>query len=207
MNYHNIIHESMTNGDGVRTVLFVSGCTHACPGCQNQETWSKESGIPFDDEARAEIFDSLEEKHVSGITLSGGDPMAPYNRAEIMELIRDINSLYPDKTIWLYTGFTKEQLMEQDPVMTRELLSRIDVLVDGEFEIDKLDVNYEWAGSTNQRVLRKEDGFMQNTSAHYEYDQVQGNVNSCSISFGNDEQTVQEENSIEDEEYDEEFDI
>lgn len=190
MNYHNIVHESMTNGDGIRTVLFVSGCTHGCPGCQNPETWDKNSGIPFDEAAHDELMDSLKDPFVSGVTFSGGDPMAPFNRYEVMDLIREINDKYPEKTIWVYTGFTKEQLIEQDPWLATELLNRIDVMVDGPFEIDKLDVDYEWAGSTNQRVLRKENNFEANTANHFDYEKemyidenTSGQVNeSCSCS-------------------------
>ena len=93
-----------------------------------------------------------------------------------MNLIKEIKDKMPDKTVWVYTGYTKEVLQQQDPVFMQDLLSQIDVLVDGPFVQEKLNVNYEWAGSTNQRVLRKEDGFMKSTSSVYEYEDRKGSV-------------------------------
>jgi len=179
MNYMNIVKESMVNGDGIRVVLFVSGCTHKCIGCQNPETWDKQNGIPFDENAKQDLFDELRKSYVSGITLSGGDPLAEYNRSEIMNLIHLIKSEFPDKTIWVYTGYTKESLMNEDLAYADELFKHIDVLVDGPFVLSKQSTSYEWAGSTNQRILRKEDGFIKNTSEVFNYDTIQEMSHEC----------------------------
>lgn len=162
MNYHNIIHDDQYNGDGIREVLFCSGCTHCCPGCQNSQTWDKESGIEFDTAAKEELFDRLSRDYISGVTLSGGDPLAPYNREEMLSLAEEIKEKFPDKTVWIYTGFTKDELIEQG---IWDRVSKVcDVLVEGRFEKDKASEQYPWAGSTNQKVLRKDDGFLLNTS-------------------------------------------
>lgn len=162
MNYHNIVHEDMNNGDGLRTTMFCAGCTHGCPGCHNPETWDKDGGILFDEAAKQELFDSLEDKYISGVTFSGGDPLAPFNREETLALAKEIKEKFPDKTVWIYTGFTREALENQG--FWKEIKPYVDVLVDGPFLQAKKDVSYEWAGSTNQRVLRKESDFMVNTS-------------------------------------------
>lgn len=164
MNYHNIVKDDFRNGDGIRTTVFLSGCEHKCSGCHNPETWNKDSGIPFDDAAKQEIKDTLQKSYVTGVTFSGGDPLATFNREEVTTFIEELKEEFPDKTFWIYTGYTKEQLQQQSPEIWERLESIIDVIVEGKFEIDKLDVNYPWAGSTNQRVLRKESLFTINTS-------------------------------------------
>lgn len=104
MNYHNITKEDMLNGDGIRVVLWVSGCEHHCKNCQNPITWDKNGGLPFDKAAEDELFEALNKPHIDGITFSGGDPLMPYNRKEIFRLIKKCRELYPEKSIWLYTG-------------------------------------------------------------------------------------------------------
>ena len=107
MNYHDIKHDDMNNGPGLRVTLFVSGCDHHCKECQNPETWSTESGIPFDKEAKDEIFEQLDKDYISGITFSGGDPLNKNNRAEVFTLIHQIRNKYGStKSIWIYTGYT-----------------------------------------------------------------------------------------------------
>lgn len=147
MNYHNITHDDMLNGDGLRVVLWVSGCVHRCAGCQNPMTWNADDGVLFDDKAKREIFEDLSHSYIDGITFSGGDPLHPNNIASITELIKEIKEKYPQKTIWLYTGASFEQIKDL------EIMSLINVLVDGEFEEDLKDNNFKWAGSTNQRVI------------------------------------------------------
>jgi len=137
----------MLNGDGLRVVLWVSGCDHCCAGCQNPVTWDPNGGLAFDDAAREEIFQQLEKPYISGITFSGGDPLHPANRADVRELIGEIRDRYPDKTIWLYTGDVWENVAD-DPMMRQ-----IDVLVDGEFRMEQRDVKLCWRGSGNQRVI------------------------------------------------------
>ena len=126
MRYHDITKDDMKNGDGLRVVLWVSGCAHRCPGCHNPVTWDPEDGLEFDPAAEAEIFQELKKEHISGITFSGGDPLFPANRAEIGRLIEKIAGNCPDKTIWLYTGYLWEEM--RDPRL-------------------------HWKGSGNQRVI------------------------------------------------------
>ncbi len=177
MNYHDISKESMTNGDGIRAVLFVSGCTHHCPGCQNPVTWDAKSGLMFDDKAKAELFKELDKSYVAGVTFSGGDPLAPFNRDEVLTLIKEINEKYPDKTVWVYTGYLLEDLKESDPVFTESLLNHIDVLVEGPYIEAMRSIDTPWVGSYNQNVLRKENNWAPDHNREYEYDhEYEGNV-------------------------------
>ena len=137
----------MLNGDGLRVVLWVSGCTHQCPECQNPITWDLAGGLPFDEEAENELFDALKPAYVSGITFSGGDPLHPFNQSEITRLAKKFKELEPEKTAWLYTGFSWENIKDLD------VMKYIDVLVDGEFMADLKDNNLHWIGSANQRVI------------------------------------------------------
>ena len=147
MRYHNITKVDMLNGDGLRVVLWTSGCPHCCQGCQNPLTWDANSGIIFDESAKKEIFAQLELPYIDGITLSGGDPLHANNIAEITELVKEISNKYPSKTIWLYTGFLWEDIESE------ELIRYIDVVIDGQFEIAKLDKTLKWKGSSNQRTI------------------------------------------------------
>ncbi|MEI3407141.1 MAG: 4Fe-4S cluster-binding domain-containing protein, partial [Christensenellales bacterium] len=104
MNYHNITMDDMLNGDGLRTVLWVSGCAHHCRGCQNPQTWNPQSGIPFDDAAKEELFSNLSRDYINGVTFSGGNPLCSGNRETVGQLITEIHERFPQKTIWLYTG-------------------------------------------------------------------------------------------------------
>lgn len=147
MRYHNITTDDMLNGDGLRTVLWVSGCSHKCPECQNPVTWDPECGLIFDCAAEKELFSYIEKPYISGLTLSGGDPLYPANRKEIFELVKKIRADFPEKTIWLYTGFLWEDIKDLDGI---EL---IDVVVDGRFVKELKDVKLHWRGSSNQRVI------------------------------------------------------
>lgn len=147
MRYHNITKDDMLNGDGLRTVLWVAGCSHGCKNCQNPITWDICGGITFDEAAKEEIFAELRNDYVSGITFSGGDPLHMQNRGEVGELIQEIHEKYPDKTIWVYTGYTWEEVMDLP------YLKMVDVLVDGEFVEELKDVTLHWKGSSNQRVI------------------------------------------------------
>ena len=156
MNYHDIKKDNMLNGNGIRYVLFVSGCSHHCKKCQNPETWDSNSGIPFDKSAKKEIDKELEKDYISGLTLSGGDPLNEHNLDDILQLVKDVKTKFPKKDIWIYTGYTYEELQQdsKDMEKRREILSYCDVLVDGKFEEEKADINYPFAGSTNQRVIQ-----------------------------------------------------
>lgn len=149
LNYHNITKDDMNNGDGLRVVLWVAGCGHHCEGCQNPQTWDVDSGIPFDDNAKQELFTELKKDYISGITFSGGDPFHYENRNEVFKLIEEIKARFPNKTVWVYTGYEWEQMTFRE----KYFFHQIDVVVDGKFVEELKDVNYPWAGSTNQRVI------------------------------------------------------
>lgn len=146
MRYHNITKSDMLNGEGLRVVLWLSHCEHFCEGCQNPQTWDKDSGIPFDQEAKNELFEELSKEYIKGITFSGGDPLSTINRYEVMELIKEIKFKYPTKDIWVYTGYLKNEVDMLDG------FENIDVLVDGKF-IKELSIpSPQWCGSSNQVI-------------------------------------------------------
>lgn len=147
MRYHNITKDDMLNGDGLRVVLWVAGCEHCCKECHNPITWDPNGGLEFTESERQEIFTELSKDYISGITFSGGDPLHYQNVTEVTALAREIKENYPDKTIWLYTGSTWEE------IYSMEIVNYVDVLVDGEFKIDEFDANLHWKGSANQRVI------------------------------------------------------
>lgn len=152
MNYHNITHDDISNGDGLRVVLWLAGCEHHCDGCQNPITWNQDDGLRFDDRAKFEIFKELEKEYIAGITFSGGDPLHKNNVEGVLKLIKEIRQKFPNKTIWLYTGYKLEELTG----IKKEVARSCDVVVDGKFIKELADVNYPWAGSTNQKVWRFE---------------------------------------------------
>lgn len=147
MRYHNITKDDMLNGDGLRVVLWVSGCSHCCKECQNPITWDPNGGLLFDEEAKQEIFTELAKDYISGITFSGGDPLYFGNRSDVLKLAKEIRTDFPNKTIWMYTGFIWET------IETLEIVKYLDVLVDGEFLIAQKNIQLYWRGSTNQRVI------------------------------------------------------
>lgn len=147
MRYHNITKSDMLNGDGLRVVLWFAGCSHHCKNCQNPITWDPDGGLEFDEDAKQEIFEELDKDYISGITFSGGDPLYPGTREGLLALIREIKDRYPDKTMWLYTGYLWEDIRDL------ELVSYLDVVVDGRFVEELKDNNLPWKGSSNQRVI------------------------------------------------------
>lgn len=151
MRYHNITHDDMSNGDGLRVVLWVAGCDHHCRGCQNPVTWNPADGLPFSLRDKEEIYNELRKDYISGITFSGGDPLHPANREDVYDLMKAIKQDFPDKTIWVYTGYTWKEI-EFNPVLY-SMMEFVDVLVDGKFVDALKDVTYPWAGSINQKVI------------------------------------------------------
>ncbi len=137
----------MKNGDGLRVVLWVAGCSHNCKGCQNPVTWDPNGGLPFDEKAKEEVFDQLSKKYISGITFSGGDPFHIMNIQDVRKLAKEVRERYPDKTVWVYTGELWENI--RDDV----LMKYTDVLVDGPYIEEQRDVTLRWKGSKNQRVI------------------------------------------------------
>lgn len=147
MRYHNITHDDMLNGDGLRVVLWVAGCDHCCPECQNPITWDPNGGLLFTADEEEEIFSELKKDYISGITFSGGDPLHHANIGAVTALAKKIKEKFPTKTIWLYTGFLWEEIREE------EIVKYLDVCVDGEFEVQKKELLLKWRGSSNQRVI------------------------------------------------------
>lgn len=147
MRYHNITKDDMLNGEGLRTVLWVAGCSHNCKGCHNPVTWDIRGGIPFDSAAKQELMEELKKPYISGLTLSGGDPLHPQNREEIGQLISEVAEAFPNKTIWLYTGYMWEAIQHLP------LMRKVDVVVDGEFVESLKHAKLHWKGSSNQRVI------------------------------------------------------
>ena len=157
MNYGEIKNFDIANGEGVRVSLFVSGCTHHCKNCFNPETWSFDYGKPFTDETEDYIIECLKPDYINGFSLLGGEPFEPENQKALLSLLRRIRTQYPSKTVWCYTGylFDTELLSESRArcECTDEMLSLIDILVDGEFVQDLHDISLSFRGSSNQRII------------------------------------------------------
>ncbi len=158
MNYANIKNNDIANGPGVRVSLFVSGCTHHCEGCFNEVAWDFGYGEPFTQATIDSILTMLAPPHIKGITLLGGEPFEPENQPMLLELLRQMKAKYPDKTVWAFSGylFDRDILPGKlgDPAITRELLSYVDVLVDGPFVLAKKDLTLRFRGSSNQRIIK-----------------------------------------------------
>lgn len=159
LHYHDIKKDDQNNGDGLRVTLFLSGCAHHCPECQNPQTWDKRSGIPFREADKEELFNELSKDYISGITFSGGDPLFATSLVEVHNLCVEIKQKFPDKTIWLYTGYTYETIMRDYeegtlPRVRKDIVTNfVDVLVDGEYKKDLRDLQLKWRGSSNQNVI------------------------------------------------------
>ncbi len=157
MNYAAIKSYDIANGPGVRVSLFVSGCTHHCKGCFNEIAWDFEYGQPFTQQTIEEILKMLAPAYIKGLTLLGGEPFEPQNQAALLELLREVREKYPEKSVWAFSGY----LLERDILagrlgdweVTQELLSYLDVLVDGPFIQEKKDLSLRFRGSTNQRLI------------------------------------------------------
>lgn len=153
----------MLNGSGLRVVLWLSGCDHKCKGCQNIQTWDCNSGIPFTEKDKEELFEELNKDYISGITFTGGDPLHKNNLDEVLNLVNRIRLLYPNKTIWIYSGYTWEQLFEDDEFdvkggicenqIRRAIILSSDVFIDGKYIEQQKDTTLKWRGSANQRVI------------------------------------------------------
>ena len=157
MYYAAIKKRDIANGIGVRVSLFVSGCTHHCKNCFNQETWDFSYGTPFTKETEELLLQALEPSYIHGLTLLGGEPLEPCNQAALLPFLQTVRARYPQKTIWCYTGYLYDvDLIPGGKVytpFTEEMLSCIDVLVDGEFVEALKDISLAFRGSSNQRIL------------------------------------------------------
>ena len=151
MNYEKIDKCSVSNGLGVRTVLWVSGCDIHCKNCHNQSTWDFNSGIPFTDDTMQEILYDLSKPYIKGCTLSGGHPLDPHNAPEVLKIVKRVKMVFPNKDIWIYSGYTWEDIIQNDTL--REILKYTDVLVDGAYIDELRDISLAFRGSSNQRII------------------------------------------------------
>lgn len=202
INYHNITYPDQNNGDGLRVVLWLSGCDHHCYNCQNPITWDANGGLLFDEKAKEELSRELDKDYISGLTLTGGDPLHPSNLDGVLDIVTEFNKRYrttqdivssedsnhnilnkngnkirlsfPNKTIWLYTGFTWEQIMypivtddlnqKRDELLNKrkEIVKLADILIDGRYIDSQRNLSKKWAGSDNQRVISIPESLKQN---------------------------------------------
>lgn len=158
MNYGNIKYCDIANGIGIRTVLFVSGCRHHCKGCFQPETWNFSFGKNFTEEVEKEIIKSLDKDYIDGLTILGGEPFEPENQKSLLPFLKKVKKAFPNKTIWAFSGYTYEELRGfkesiSHCIYTDEMLSLIDVLVDGEFQEDLKNLSLQFRGSSNQRLI------------------------------------------------------
>ena len=157
MNYANIKKTDVANGPGIRVSLFVSGCTHRCKGCFNSEAWDFHYGREYTQETEEEILEALEPDYIKGLSILGGEPMEPENRGTVLKLLKAVRKRYPQKNIWCYTGYTYQNGILAEPQAiceaTREMISLLDVLVDGPFVEELKDIRLKFRGSSNQRVI------------------------------------------------------
>lgn len=172
MNYSGISECDVLNGTGFRVVLFVSGCSHRCYNCQNPKTWDKNFGHPFTEKTRQYIFNCLDKDYIDGITITGGDPLHENNLNEVLKLVQEIRISFPEKTIWLYTGYSYSKIfrgqlscLSQEGLNNfkrREIIKLCDVVVDGEYIDEQKDITLKWRGSKNQRCIDVKQSLTQN---------------------------------------------
>jgi anaerobic ribonucleoside-triphosphate reductase activating protein len=152
MRVNKITYPELSNGIGFRITVWVSGCVHHCKGCHNPETWDFNGGREFTDDDKKEIFKLLTIPYLKGVTFSGGDPLCSYE--DVLSFAKELKEKFPDKDIWVYTGFKFEYVAEH----MSEILDYVDYIVDGKFEEDKKNLSLAFRGSENQRIWKKEEG-------------------------------------------------
>lgn len=152
MRYQTIVKGDLVNGEGVRCSLFVSGCSHGCDGCFNEEAWDYRSGEDFGEEQVLDILDELSKPYITGLSLLGGDPLMPKNISTVIDLCKRVKEKYPDKDIWCWTGYTLDEVYNNH---AKEILQYCDVIIDGKFMNEQKDLTLSFRGSSNQRILRK----------------------------------------------------
>lgn len=162
MNSVGITYPDINNGIGFRAALWISGCTHKCPGCHNEWLQDYKIGKPIN-EFKKELFDALNKPYISGLTLSGGDPLdqSDNDLKQLLELIKEIKTIFPSKTIWIYSGDTYENLIKN--TTKKEILSFCDILIDGKFILTKKDLSLPFRGSKNQRIIDLKTGYEYNS--------------------------------------------
>lgn len=162
MYYSTIKWVDVANGTGIRLSLFVSGCTHGCLGCFNPQSWSFTAGQPYTAETQETILEKLSPQHMWGLSLLGGEPLDPQNQETVLGLLQAFRERYPEKTVWCYTGYLAEALLEgQVGDFSKEILALIDILVDGPFVAEKKNLSLRFRGSENQRILNMRETLSQ----------------------------------------------
>lgn len=156
MNYLKIEKEDICNGNGIRCAIWISGCEHKCERCFNKTSWDIKSGIPFDKKAEKELFEALSKDYISGITFTGGDPLHTSNLPTIQNLVNKIHLLLPEKTIWLYTGYTLQECLNHP--QRANIINKCDIIVDGRYVDELKDITLKWRGSSNQRIWQNKNG-------------------------------------------------
>ena len=172
MNYADIKQYDVANGIGVRVSLFVSGCTHHCKECFNKEAWDFDYGKPFTDKEADDIISYLKLDYVAGLSLLGGEPLEPVNQEGLLPLLRRVHNEYPNKTVWCYTGYLFDRdilgRMCRESDVTKEILSYIDILVDGEFVLERKNLKVNFRGSDNQRIIDVKKSLETGEIVHWE---------------------------------------
>lgn len=161
MRYNKIRKMDISNGEGIRVSLFVQGCEFHCKNCFNPETWNFEGGKEFTTETMKTLIDLCSSDTIKGLSILGGEPMHPNNRETVVDIMRAFKYHYPEKTIWMWTGYKIEDLLNEDDEDVKSMLIYLDYLVDGRFQEDKKDLRLKWAGSTNQRWIDIQESMKQ----------------------------------------------
>ena len=176
MNYADIKQYDVANGIGVRVSLFVSGCTHECEGCFNREAWDFDYGNPFTKKEEDAIIEYLKPSYVAGLSLLGGEPMEPANQEGILPLLRRVKEVYPQKDVWMYTGYLFDEdilnRMCAESDTAKEIVSYIDILVDGEFILSRKNLKINFRGSDNQRIIDVKKSLETGEVVHWEGEKV-----------------------------------
>ncbi len=175
MNYGQVFYADTANGIGARISLFVSGCTHHCPGCFNEETWDFNFGDPFTKEVEDDIIEHLRPSYIDGLSLLGGEPMEAQNQRALLPFLERLKKEVPRATIWIYSGYTFEELLDTEnrrchTEATRRILELADILVDGKFVLAEKDVKLRFRGSRNQRILELKESLKENRPVHSRYE-------------------------------------
>lgn len=167
MNIAGVDYESVNDGEGVRTVIYISGCSHNCPMCHNPQTHNLSYGTPYTEKLQNEVFENIKKRpFIKGLTLSGGDPLHDKNLQDVLNLVNRIRLFFPNKTIWLYTGYEWEYCMLDD--IRKKIISKCDVVVDGRYIDELRDITLKWRGSSNQRVIDVFNSLKENNIVLYE---------------------------------------
>ena len=160
MNYEKIDKCSVSNGLGVRTVFWISGCDIHCKNCHNQQTWDFNSGIPFTEDTMQELLYDLSKPYIKGCTLSGGHPLDPHNASEVLKIVKRVKMVFPNKDIWIYSGYVWENIIKDETL--REIMKYTDILVDGAYVDELRDISLPFRGSSNQRIVDVKQSIKQN---------------------------------------------